>query len=106
MADMRRDDERPTLSDDSPKSVAGVPWSEEGYVTRRDDDPMTTATAEMFLRRAETAEAEVERLRAEIERGWLALGIRRNPQHDVTMADGINRLREQHAARLAEIEEE
>jgi hypothetical protein len=48
--------------------------------------------------------AEVERLREEIEHGWLALGIRRNPQHDVTIADGINRLREQHAARLAEIE--
>jgi hypothetical protein len=31
------------------------------------DDPMTTATAEMFLRRAEQAEVEVERLREALD---------------------------------------
>lgn len=52
--------------------------------------------------RAKTREliAENERLRAEIESGWLALGYRRNPQHDVYIADGIKRLREMHAERM------
>ena len=34
---------------------------------------------------------------AEIEAGWSALGYQRNPQHDVFIADGINRLRATHS---------
>lgn len=52
------------------------------------------------------AEAEAEGLRGEINGGWLALGIRRNPQHDVFIADGINRLRAMHAERLGADDDE